>query len=68
MGGEFVSLCFTSDGGVVVIRVRIIEVVDLDPLSLQLLQFGLQISLGSQEVLNFLFFRLSKNLCSYPVG
>lgn len=41
------SLCFTSDSGVVVIRVRIIEVVDLDPLSLQLLQFGLQISLGS---------------------
>lgn len=38
---------FTSDGGVVVIRVGIVEVIDLDPLSLQLLQFCLQISLGS---------------------
>lgn len=48
----------------IVIRVRIIEVVDLDPLSLQLLQFGLQISPGSEEVLNFLFFCLPENLCS----
>lgn len=38
---------FTSDGGVVVIRVGIAEVIDLDPLRLQLLQFCFQIPLGS---------------------
>lgn len=53
---------FTSDCGLVVVRVGIVGVVHLDTLSLQLLHFAFQIPLGPQEVLDLLFFGLPKNL------
>lgn len=53
---------FTGDCGLVVVGVGVVGVVHLDTLSLQLLHFALQVPLGPQEVLDLLFFGLSKNL------